>query len=164
MRAAYTANDPDKTIIGIAWHSANPTAAAQKSTSLLEWGPLLQTPGAIFVSLQYGNHAAEVRAAEAAFGCRIVTDKTVDSLKDIDAFAAQVAAMDHVVSVSNTTVHVAGGLGVPTSVLLPKAFGKIWYWFLERSDSPWYPSLTLHRQTRAGAWNDIIAAAARTLT
>jgi len=161
LRSRYQDGEPARKLIGIAWHSANPTAEAQKSITLEEWAPILKTPGVTFVNLQYGDHAGEARAAEAAFGCKIITDKTINPLKDIDGFAAQVAAMDHVVSVSNTTVHVAGGLGVPTSVLVPKAFGKIWYWFLERSDSPWYPALTLHRQAQAGVWSDVIAAAAR---
>ncbi len=164
LRAAYQEGDPARKLIGIAWHSANPTAEAQKSVTLQAWAPILKTPGVTFVSLQYGDHVADARAAEAAFGCKIVTDRSIDSLRDIDGFAAQVAAMDRVVSVSNTAVHVAGGLGVPTSVLVPKAFGKIWYWFQERTDSPWYPSLTLHRQTHAGDWTGAIAEAACTLS
>lgn len=161
FRAAYQEGNSARKLVGIAWHSANPTAEAQKSAPLAQWAPILKTPGVTFVNLQYGDHTAEARDAEAAFGCKIITDTSVNSLKDIDGFAAQVAAMDDVVSVSNTTVHVAGALGVPTSVLVPKAFGKIWYWFLERGDSPWYPSLTLHRQNRSGDWADEIDAAAR---
>ncbi len=161
LRSKYQDGDSTRTLVGIAWHSANPTAAAQKSAPLGEWAPILKTPGTTFVNLQYGDHAGEAREAEAAFGCKIITDRSINPLKDIDGFASQVAAMDRVISVSNTTVHVAGGLGVPTSVLLPKAFGKIWYWFLERTDSPWYPRLTLHRQAQAGIWSDVIGAAAR---
>lgn len=160
LRSTYQSGDPARRLIGIAWHSANPIAEAQKSTALQDWAPILKTPDVTFVNLQYGDHSAKAAATEAAFGCKIITDKAINPLKDIDGFAAQVAAMDHVVSVSNTTVHVAGGLGVPTSVLVPKVFGKIWYWFLERADSPWYSALTLHRQTQAGDWSDVVAATA----
>ena len=50
----------------------------------------------------------------------------------------------------NTTVHLGGALGAPVSVLLP--FHPDWRWQLNRSDSPWYPSLTLLRQHIPGNW------------
>ena len=163
LRASYQNGNPARHLIGLAWHSANPTAERQKSIPLDAWAPILQRRDVTFVSLQYGDHTAGIAAARAAFRCDIVTDPSIDSLKDIDAFAAQVAAMDHVVSVSNTTVHVAGSLGIPTSVLIPKAFGKIWYWFQDRSDSPWYPSLRLFRQRTHDDWAETVAAVARSL-
>jgi len=46
-------------------------------------------------------------------GIRLYTDDAVDALKDLDAFAAQVAAMDLVISTSNSTVHFAGAFGCP---------------------------------------------------
>ena len=69
-------------------------------------------------------------------------------------FAAQVAAMDLVISVSNTTVHLSGALGVPTWVLLNTL--PLCVWMAEGEDSPWYPSVKLFRQTRAGEWADVI--------
>jgi len=85
----------------------------------------------------------------------------VDQLRDLDGFAAQVAAMDHVVTISNTTAHLAGALGRPGTVLLPQSRGLHWYWFTERPDSPWYPSLTLLRQSVPDRWDDVIDAATR---
>ena len=70
----------------------------------------------------------------------------VDLFNDIDGLAALICACDAVVSVDNTTVHLGGALGAPVSVLLP--FHPDWRWQLNRSDSPWYPSLTLLRQQR----------------
>ncbi len=71
--------------------------------------------------------------------------------------------MDCVVTVSNTTAHLAGALGVDGIVLLPATRGLHWYWFTERADSPWYPSLALVRQSTPARWEDTIAAAARRL-
>ena len=73
----------------------------------------------------------------------------------MDGFAAQVGAMDLVISTSNTTVHTAGALGVPTWVLLAAGRGRMWYWFRERADSPWYPSLRLMRQVKDGDWKPL---------
>ena len=81
-------------------------------------------------------------------------DDSFDQMTDLDTFAAQVAAMDLVISVSNTTVHIAGALGVPTWIMVPTM--PMWRWMAERQDSPWYPSVRLFRQTRANDWEDVV--------
>ncbi len=163
LRARYQSGISDRKLIGIAWHSANASAERQKSAGLDAWAPILKNE-ATFVSLQYGDHAKNIRAAREAFGCEIIADKSIDALKSIDDFAAQVAAMDHVVTVSNTTVHVAGALGVPTFALIPQSYGRLWYWFLDRTDSPWYPSLRLFRQHQMNDWAPAIAEAGAALS
>ncbi|MBY0511393.1 MAG: tetratricopeptide repeat protein [Rhodospirillaceae bacterium] len=163
LRAAYQAGGDDK-LVGIAWHSANPTAESQKSIPLEAWTPLLAIPGIRFINLQYGDHRKDAKTLRDAAGREIIADNAVDALNDIDRFAAQVAAMDHVVSVSNTAVHVAGALGVPTSTMIPAAFGRIWYWFHDRTDSPWYPTMTLFRQRAPGEWGPTLAAVAQDLS
>ena len=81
---------------------------------------------------------------------------------DLDAFAAQVAAMDLVISVSNTTVHMAGALGIPTWVILNTA--PLACWMVGRDDSPWYSSLKLFWQTEPGLWSDVIERVAKELS
>jgi hypothetical protein len=61
-----------------------------------------------------------------------------------------------VVTVSNTTAHLAGALGRPLMVMLPEAFGLVWYWHTGRADSPWYPQARLFRQTAPGQWSSVI--------
>jgi ADP-heptose:LPS heptosyltransferase len=155
LRQRYKQDSPDR-LVGIAWHSANPQAGTEKSTSLVEWQEILRTPGYRFVSLQYGDHAAAYRQLKDATGLSLIVDRTVDSKKDLARFASQVAAMDLVISVSNTTVHFAGALNVPVWTLVPASVGRIWYWFLERTDSPWYPSMRLFRQNRDAGWAPIL--------
>ena len=116
-----------------------------------------------FVSLQYGDAARAAADAARRHGVEIVDDQAIDQLRDLDLFAAQVAAMDRVVTVSNTTAHLAGALGVDGIVLLPATRGLHWYWSVGRDDSPWYPSLALVRQSTPPAWDDTIARAARRL-
>ncbi len=81
----------------------------------------------------------------------------------MEGLAAQVSALDLVISVSNTTVHLAGGLGVPTWVLAPTGGGSLWYWFeaqapagLGPQTSPWYPHLRVFHQDRPGAWGPLL--------
>ena len=51
---------------------------------------------------------------------------------------------DIVISTSSVTVHMAGALAKKTWVLQP--YVAFFWWLLERTDSVWYPSLTLYRQ------------------
>jgi len=76
----------------------------------------------------------------------------VDATGNIDALAAQVVRLDAVVSVSNTTVHLAGALGVPTWTLVPTGPSRLWYWLDGRKSSPWYSSVTLAWQKETGSW------------
>lgn len=140
-------------VIGISWRSSNYKAGTQKSLPLSEWAPLLTLPGAIFVNLQYGDCADELSRLERDVGMTVYHDNTVNSLNDLDGFAAQVAAMDLVISVSNSTVHFAGALGVPVWTLLPRGDALLWYWFHEVEDNLWYPGMRLFRQDHPGDWS-----------
>jgi Tfp pilus assembly protein PilF len=156
LRQRY-AGGPNTLLVGLSWRSANAAFGRFKSATLADWAPILNGPGITFVNLQYGDTAAE-RA-----GTPLVHDATIDPLRDLDGFAAQVAAMDLVITTSNTTAHMAGALGVETWTLLPAGPGLLWYWFQGRDDSPWYPSMRLFRQTAPGNWAELIAAVAAQL-
>jgi ADP-heptose:LPS heptosyltransferase len=77
--------------------------------------------------------------------------------------AALQAACDLVITTSTVNAHLAGALGQPGWVLLPKRIGTLWYWFGERNDSPWYPGLILIRQSNDGDWTSVMQAAAEKL-
>jgi ADP-heptose:LPS heptosyltransferase len=87
----------------------------------------------------------------------------IDSFNDIDALAALISACDIIVTVSNTTAHLAAALGKPVIVMLPASPSLFWYWHTDCSDSPWYPSAVLLRQSQAGEWTDVIATAGKAL-
>ena len=72
--------------------------------------------------------------------------------------------MDVVVSISNTTVHVAGALGTPCIALLPPAQGLLWYWGVTGAATPWYESVRLVRRAPEEAWAEQVARAARMLS
>jgi tetratricopeptide (TPR) repeat protein len=139
-------------VIGISWRSSNHKVGTKKSLSLSEWAPLLQLPGATFVNLQYGDCDDELSRVGRDIGVTVHRDGSVNPLKDLDGFAAQVAAMDLVISTSNSTVHFAGALNVPVWTLLPRGDALLWYWFHDSEDSLWYPSMRLFRQDSPGDW------------
>jgi hypothetical protein len=84
----------------------------------------------------------------------LLIDHAVDQLADIDLFAAQVAAMDQVLTIDNSTAHLAGALGIPVWLMLP--FAADWRWLKDRSDSPWYSTIQIFRQPAPGDWPSVL--------
>ena len=81
-----------------------------------------------------------------------------DIRDDLEDLAAQITALDAVVTISGINAHMAGALGVPALVLMQR--DPLWFWFEEGPAVPWYPTLALLRQ-RGTAWDSVIAEAAR---
>jgi ADP-heptose:LPS heptosyltransferase len=75
-------------------------------------------------------------------------------LKDFSDTAALCAQMDVVVCVDTSVAHLSGALGKPTFLLLP--YNPDWRWLLERTDSPWYPTMKLFRQEQFGSWQSAL--------
>ena len=144
-------------LVGLAWHTNNRKTGRVRSIELSLFAPLIARPGIRLVSLQYGDHEALEKQAAAAHAPLLI-DRGVDQFQDIDLFAAQIAAMDMVITIDNSTAHLAGALGVPTCLLLP--FVPDWRWLQTRDDSPWYPAMTLFRQPRRDDWQSVVQKAA----
>ncbi len=161
FRERYRTLAGDRRIVGIAWRSPAAEEGPRKSIDMAALAPILQTPGIMFVCLQYGDCGEDLATARRQHGIEIVHDVEVDALTDIDTYFAQVAAMDLVVSTSNTAAHVAGAQGLPLWLILPNRRGLLWYWFLARGDSPWYRSAKLFRDTDADLsrpwWEGVVA-------
>jgi tetratricopeptide (TPR) repeat protein len=148
LRTRYQATATGNLIVGLSWRSKNDRVGELKSADLSTWRGILQTPGVTFVNLQYGDCRADLRKVKDELGVEVIQDPEVDPMKSMDDCFAQVAAMDLVISTSNTTAHVAGSQDVPVWVLLNSGAANLWYWFLGRNDSPWYPSARLYRNPR----------------
>jgi len=138
FRQKYASEHPR---IGICWTSTN---TKKDLPGLADWGLFLRSLNATYVSLQYGDVAADVAELRALSGRDVIHDETVDSLTDIDTFCAQVAAMDAVVTISNTGAHVAGALGVPMTVILDDKNHLMWP--VQGPRTVWYPSARLVRK------------------
>lgn len=149
LRAQYSEQSDGRPLIGISWHSK---AKGGKNIPLDQWDPILKTPGIRFVCLQYGPAEEDLNYFNARTEHPVLNNPSIDPLSDLDLAAAEIAAMDCVVSISNTAVHLSGSMGIPTHVMLPKGPDLLWYWLLKRSDSPWYPNITLHRQVTREDW------------
>ena len=140
--------------VGIAW-SGRPTHPndRRRSMRLARLRPLIM-PGVQFVSLQTPIPDVDLPDVPAFPG---LVDLSAQ-LNDFGDTAALIACLDLQITVDTAAAHVAGAMGCPGWVLLGKP--NDWRWLLDRSDSPWYPSLRLFRQEAPGAWDGVVAQAA----
>jgi ADP-heptose:LPS heptosyltransferase len=90
-----------------------------------------------------------------------LTNWTAD-LHNFDDTAALIDNLDLVISVDTSVAHLAGALAKPTWLLLPVI--PDWRWMLNRSDSPWYPTMRLFRQTKPGDWSSVVSEVVKLLT
>jgi hypothetical protein len=118
--------------------------------------PLASVAGVTLVSLQKGLGAEQLLTVP--FRDRIV-DLGTEFDGGADAFldcAAVMANLDLVITTDTSIAHLAGALGRPVWVALNSAAD--WRWLLDRTDSPWYPSMRLFRQPdRLQGWEPVIA-------
>jgi tetratricopeptide (TPR) repeat protein len=148
-----------KLVCGISWSSKNADTGTTKSISLQSLLPVLQVPDVAIVDLQYGDTTQERAEITAASGIKLNHLDDIDNKNDIDDLAALIQACDLVITVSNSTAHLAAALGKPTMILLAH-HTPLWYWHLDSLTSPWYPTATLLRQPAPGNWQPTIEMAA----
>jgi hypothetical protein len=128
-----------KPTIGIAWTGGTfKNAGTFRSLPLKEWQPLFDAVDANWVSLQYKDAAKDIE------GTPVKQYSWATLTKDYDDTAALVASCDLVIGVQTSVNHLAGALGVPVWILLPKT--SQWRYGETYDDLPWYKSARLFRQ------------------
>jgi tetratricopeptide (TPR) repeat protein len=140
-------------LVGLAWQTNNRNTGRNRSIPLQTLTPLFELPGIRWISLQYGDFDQLEEQAMAA-SAPLHIDRSVDQFSDVDRFAAQVSAMDRVVTIDNSTAHLAGALGLQVSLMLP--FAADWRWLKDRADTPWYHATRLFRQSQRCDWTPVI--------
>lgn len=150
-------------LCGLSWISKNQDCGEGKSMALRALLPVLRMQGVEFADLQYGDTLEERTDLAANHGAAIQHLDDVDCTNNIDDLAALIAACDIVLTVSNTTAHLAAALGKPVIVMLPDTPSLFWYWHGTDLKSPWYPTACLFRKSDTGSWEHVIDAVALTL-
>jgi len=143
--------DPNRPRIGIVWAGApNNKNDRNRSMSLDHLAPLAQVKNARFFSLQKGPAAAQTARPPKGLD---LTDFTQE-ITDFADTAAIAANLDLIIAVDTSVAHLAAALGKPTWIMIP--YMPDWRWLRDRSDSPWYPTLKIFRQSRNRTWREVI--------
>ena len=147
--------------IGIVW-AGRPTHNndRRRSAKLSDFAPLAALPGVALVSLQKGPSADQ---SGQYFG-RAPLINIGAEVRNYDDTMALLECLDMVITVDTSVGHLTAAMGKPAWILL--ATSPDWRWLLGRSDTGWYPTVRLFRQTQPRVWKDVfenVAAAVRAL-
>ena len=132
--------------VGIAWFSR---ALGKTLPSLEDWAATLQGWPIRLQSLQYREQDAGFSRLSERSGRPIKTARVVNQIADLDGFAAQISRLRGVLTISNTTAHMAGALGIPCVVVLDNGIVTTWPYTSE--STPFYPQTRLIRR-REDSW------------
>ncbi len=128
--------------VGLVW-AGNPGHKNDRNRSIPPelFSTLLSVPGIRFFSLQ--------KDLELAGAIPLGLEFT-----DFADTAAAIANLDLIISVDTSVAHLAGAMNIPVWTLLP--FNPDWRWMLNRTDTPWYPSMRLFRQAESKNWQPVM--------
>jgi hypothetical protein len=137
--------------VGIAW-AGNPKHSNDHNRSMtLATFRTIDSEGCCFVTAQPDVRDSDRPVLE---DWSSVRDLGRD-LRNFDDTAAYFEALDLIITVDTSVAHLAGALGRPVWILLPRV--PDWRWLLDREDSPWYPTARLYRQPAPGDWSSVLA-------
>lgn len=140
---------PSAIHIGLVWAGKSYPDPLRSST-LEAFAPLTAISNALFYSLQVGPGSDQANSPPDGLTLFDLTDQ----LHDFSDTAAMIEHLDLVISIDTAVAHLAAALGKPVFLMLP--FAPDWRWLLDRSDSPWYPTMQIFRQNQPGNWEEVV--------
>lgn len=136
--------------IGITWASGHQDVGLRRRRiDPKHFLTLLTLPQTSLFSLQKGPSSKQLSDLT---GGALIEDLS-PYIADFADTAAWLMQLDLLITADTAIVHLAGALARPVWVLLP--YGSEWRWLLERTDSPWYPTVRLFRQTEPENWDKV---------
>ena len=127
--------------IGISWKSVFNIYGGLKSLELSDFKKLFSQER-IFINLQYGESIKEVSQLKES-GLNLHNFNNIDLFNDFDSLISILKNIDVFVTVSNSTAHFAGALGIPTILICPKQSSTYYYWDYENGKTPWYNTISI---------------------
>lgn len=149
--------ESDRPRIGLVW-SGNAAHQNDRNRSIPLQGLLSALPkGYDYICMQNQIRVDDLSTLSNASSIRSFTE----DIKDFEDTAALCHLMDLVITVDTSVAHLSAALGKTTWTLIP--YSPDWRWMLDRKDTPWYPSMHLHRQILPGTWEQSLATIAADL-
>lgn len=143
-----------KPSIGLAWRgNPNHVNDQRRSAKLLEIIKFLPTD-CEWVSLERFPTSEELTLIKNTSHVKQFGEK----IGDFAETAALCSALDAVIAVDTSAAHLSASIGINTHLLLRDCAD--WRWFQNRSDTPWYSSMKLHRKSAANSWGRLLEMAA----
>jgi hypothetical protein len=128
-------------VIGIAWEGGvRKTHKKVRNPPFEMWAPIVGDPRFYWVSVQYTH-------GETANKSMPGTVHYQQAIDDLDEQAALISALDVLVSVPQTAVHIAGALAMPTIAVVSSK--PRWDFCSDSDEMPWWESVSMIRQQGA---------------
>ena len=129
--------------IGISWKSLKNRYSSEKSLELKDFNNILELNNTSIFNLQYGDVADELTNFLNRNNYKIITLSKLDLFNNLSGLANLLSKLDYFITVSNSTAHLAGALGIKTILIKPNSHASFHYWDYEDSKTPWYKSITI---------------------
>lgn len=150
------AGDGTRPQVAIAWKTTNRTEGRFRNAPLTQLAKVLGRHDIDWHIAQHGDIERDLATLRRHVDASRLHVDSLDVSADIASLAGQLLAMDSVVTIDNSLLHLAGGLGLPTFGLL--TIPAYWAWPAEGPESRWYASVRVLRQERAGEWDGVFRA------
>ncbi len=149
----WLATLPQGPKVGILWKSQKISGDRSRYYSPFEaWRSLLQTPGAVFINVQYGDCDEELAYARDVFGVEVIQPPQIDLKMDLDDLAALVTALDVIIGSPNATTQIAGAVGTPVWMISAKT---VWSQ-LGTDYYPWFPQVRCFPTESTTDWTPVM--------
>lgn len=150
----------DRPAFGITWRSGKIAGERQRlAPAPQQWTDLLQTPGAQFINIQYGECASDLALLTQMSGIEIRQPPGLNIRDDLDDLAALCSALDGVVGIQNATSVLAGACGA--TVVFLAGPGS---WFqLGQELVPWFADARICETDNFGDWTPAVTGAREAL-
>ena len=129
--------------IGLSWKSFNNKFATDKSLNLKDFNKIFDLSNCHIFNLQYGDVKNEINSFNKNAKNKLLEIEGLDLFNDFEDIASLLKSLDVFVTISNSTAHLAGALGVKTILIKPENFAVFHYWNQKTDNTPWYNSVSL---------------------
>jgi hypothetical protein len=154
---ARFANKSSKPQVGITWSGSQlHVNDHNRSMSLSQLAPLLN------LDVDWHILQTEIRETDELLLPQTPLKDWRPELTSLHETAGLLDQLDLLITVDTSVAHLSAALGKPTWIMLP--YAPDFRWLLNRSDTPWYPSVQLFRQSKPRDWESVTSQIVNTLT
>jgi hypothetical protein len=137
----------------ISWQSKGGLKSDKKNIGIEALNEILNISNIEFFDIQYTADTDENINYKKINNIDFEKPDGLDIYNDIYGLAQFIKGCDFIISTSNTNAHLAASLGKQTFLLLPKEYGRLWYWDNdENGKNLWYPTIRKFNQIKQGDW------------
>lgn len=165
FRKKYHRMFGSRLLVGVSWSSLRKVSGREpKSLDANVANRILAGKQYALIDLDYCDDTVATRHPRKLIDGAPYKDAEVITMTDLDLLSAQISSLDAVITVSNSTAHLAGSLGISTTVALSDAAPPLWHWGSHGLTTPWYNSVKLIRFPNFSDPSKVVTTLAESLT